>query len=927
MSEANNSETSTDGPDWRERQSWAQQQGLGSRTGAAGREFFRALGSDARDGLGRLKNSLPALPRRRPKDQAPAEAIDEPPFSPPPRNRSTFLRLIGRAFAGVAIVMLIVAVGFGGAMFWALHDLPLDAADADVAATEPTILLEAANGDSLGRVGQFKIASVPSEDFSPYLVDAVLAVEDRRFYSHFGVDPRGIARALRRNMEAGEIVEGGSTITQQLVKMLVLDDSRTLTRKVREAFTAIWLETRLSKDEILSRYLNLVYMGANAHGMPAAARLYFDKDVSDLTLSEAAMLAGIIRAPSEYSPLRDLNLAQSRAETVLHAMVESGAIDEAEAEQALAEPATLKRPQMAAEASTWFADWAAEEAAAMAGSFAGSLHVRTTLDSAVQRIAEEAVNRGLSEIGAGKGISQAALVAMRPDGAVVAMVGGRDYEESQFNRAVQAQRQPGSAFKLFVYYAALRNGLRPDDRVEDAPIDVDGWKPENFGDEEYGVVTLGQAFALSINRVAARLALDVGIDEVIRAAHDLGLDAPLGEHPSLALGTEEVSLLDLTSAYAAVAAGSAPVEPWGILALGREDQEQLYSMGPPDVTRRSLGPERDDLIRLLQLTVAEGTGRHAQLPGFAAGKTGTSQNHRDAWFIGFNEALIVGVWVGNDDGSPMDEVTGGSLPALIWKDFVSRATPLVGRGEDAIAAGPADELGGVLYGDMPPGACNYEACATEYRSFRASDCTYQPYDGPRQMCPIQLEGGTPVAAIPQPFGEASLQGASADPFLVPVSEGPSDVPVEAFPEMVAEVAPQIIEEPVSEGPAPAFCDVSACAAAYNSFRASDCTFQPYGGGAREICTKSGISGEGEPLAIAEPPPESEAPVVEAPAPQGPIVLLSDGTPVVLPAEIFGQPAMQNACNVAACAAEYSSFNPADCTFQPLDGGPRQLCTR
>jgi hypothetical protein len=356
-------------------------------------------------------------------------------------------------------------------------------------------------------------------------------------------------------------------------------------------------------------------------------------------------------------------------------------------------------------------------------------------------------------------------------------------------------------------------------------------------------------------------------------------------------------------------------------------------MGAPDIARLPLGPERDDLIRMLRLTVAEGTGRHAQLPGFAAGKTGTSQNHRDAWFIGFNEALIVGVWVGNDDGSPMDEVTGGSLPALIWKDFVSRATPLVGRSEDVIATGQADQPGGALFGEAQPGACNYEACAAEYRSFRASDCTYQPYDGPRQMCPIPVEG-TPVAGLPQPSGEASLQGspnASADPFLVPISEGSSNLPVEAFPETVAEVTPEITEEPIPDGPAPAFCDVDACAATYNSFRASDCTFQPFGGGPREICAKSGISGGGAPQPVAEPVPQSQEPiagtVAEAPVAEGPIILLQDGTPVVLPAEIFGQPAVQAACNVAACAAEYSSFNAADCTFQPLDGGPRQLCTR
>jgi penicillin-binding protein 1A len=935
-----------------------------TRTAAAAGEFWRALRADFGAWASRAKRF-----RWRPERSSPVIA----PAPAPAARRSTTLRVFRGFMKGSLALAVIAAVGLGVAMFWALHDLPLEAAEAEVA--EPTILLEAADGEPIGRVGQFKIADAARADFSDHLVNAVLSIEDRRFYAHFGVDPRGIARAFRRNMEAGEVVEGGSTITQQLVKMLVLDNEQTFTRKFREAVTAVWLETRLSKDEILTRYLNLVYMGASAHGMPAAARIYFDKDVSELTLAEAAMLAGVIRAPSDYNPLRDMEVARGRAELVLDAMVESGAIDAEAAEQARAEPAILKHPEMAAESGTWFADWAADEAAAVAGSFRGTLRVRTTLDPAIQRLAEQAVNQGLAEVGVPKGISQAALVAMRPDGSVVAMVGGRDYEESQFNRAVQAQRQPGSAFKLFVYFAALRKGFDLDDVIEDAPVEVDGWKPENFGGEEYGRVTLAEAFAKSINRVAARLALEVGIPEVMAAARDLGLDAPLGEHPSLALGTEEVTLLDLTGAYASVAAGSAPVQPWGISAFGTDEQEKLYSMGPPAEPRQSLEPYWSRLVTLLQMTVEQGTGRHAAIEGgFAAGKTGTSQNHRDAWFIGFNEALIVGVWVGNDDGTPMDEVTGGSLPATIWKNFVTQATPLVGQ--DAIASAPSDGLGGAMLSAAEPGLCNVSACAAEYRSFRPSDCTYQPYDGPRRLCDIPPEGGvTPVAGwqqlapgvmVPQqlpghepllgrspilngqqplreqPMAASAEQGGyglcdlsaceaeyssfrASDCTYQPYGGGPrqscdkgsgatqtlADTSAEVMPEAMTS---EVIPEALPEQPGQASCDVNACAAEYNSFRASDCTFQPLGGGPRQICTKAG---GGEPLSLGEAIPIEAAPAEAAPG-QEPVALIYHGLP--------GQ-AAPSACDVAACAAEYSSFDPASCTFQPLEGGPRQICMR
>jgi len=318
---------------------------------------------------------------------------------------------------------------------------------------------------------------------------------------------------------------------------------------------------------------------------------------------------------------------------------------------------------------------------------------------------------------------------MFPNGAVVAMVGGRNYQESEFNRAVQAMRQPGSAFKLFVYYAALRKGMSPRDRTEDAPFEIDGWSPENFDGRYRGSVSLAEAFARSLNAATARLALEVGLDEVSAAARDLGIDAPLQQTPSLALGSSEVSLLDLTGAYASVRAGIAPIEPWGIAAFGTGDQSQLFTLGPAVKPERPLGSHHETLVGLLNLVVERGTGRAARLDGFAAGKTGTSQNYKDAWFIGFSELLVVGVWVGNDDGMPMNKVTGGRLPARIWKDFMREALSLAAAraraGGDVAAGAQADGAG-------PP--CNYRACARAYRSFRAADCSFQPYAGPRRFC-------------------------------------------------------------------------------------------------------------------------------------------------------------------------------------------------
>jgi 1A family penicillin-binding protein len=727
-----------------------------------------------------------------------------------------------RRFAiGIGALAIVGAFVLSGAMLWVILDMPPERSGD---AARPALLLEAAGGDSLGRFGPLKFADAARADFPDRLVQAVLSIEDRRFYSHFGIDPMGIARALRRNAEAGEIVEGGSTITQQLVKMRIFGNDRTLARKLREALTAIWLELRLGKEEILTRYLNNVYLGAGAYGMPAAARLYFDKRLDQLNVAEVAMLAGLIKAPSQYNPLRDPEGARDRAAVVIDAMVTNGAIDSQTAADAKAQPAALHPTTVSSQAGSWFADWVGKEAVGVTGSFTRSVRVRTTLDTRLQRLAEDVINSSLAREGARAGASQAALVALRPDGAVLAMVGGRDYRDSQFNRAVEANRHPGSAFKLFVYLAALRKGLGPNDTINAGPIEINGWEPENFGGHEYGRVTLADAFARSINTAAVRLAMDVGLDEVIRAARDLGIDAKLPKVPSLALGAAEVSLLDLTGAFASVRAGRMHVEPWGIAAFGPEGQVEgqarLQTMGPPMVgSQQSLGRYQQPMIDLLRGVVEHGTGRAAALNGFAAGKTGTSQNHRDAWFIGFNESLIVGVWVGNDDGTPMHRVVGGTLPASIWKRFMTEAAGMVAQGEPP-AANVSD--GGSAQASSQPQAspasqgsqasqptqasssepqqaqCDYRACASR-RSFRASDCTYQPYSGPRRSCDMRARPATSPEQVSRP--------------------------------------PNPGEAPPTQARAQAQCNMDVCSRFYSSFNSSDCTYQPYGGGARRVCDR------------------------------------------------------------------------------------------
>jgi len=542
--------------------------------------------------------------------------------------------------------------------------------------TQSAITLESDGGNVFATRGVFKGEKITSAELPTHLAQAVIAIEDRRFYHHGGVDVRGGLRALWRNTQAGATREGGSTITQQVARLMFLSQERSLRRKVQEALLAVWLERQLTKEEILLRYLNTAFFGAGAYGADAAAKRYFGKRAKDLSLSEAAMLAGLVRAPSQLAPTRNFGGAKERAETVLEAMVETGAITAKEAETARAQSVDLRTPPDTPPGTNYFVDMVTADLRRLLGSAPGDLTLRTTMNLELQRLAEGVIERRLEAEGAKKNATQAALIAMRPDGGIVALVGGRDYDESQFNRATQARRQAGSLFKLFVYLTAFQKGYTPQSVLVDRPIQIGEWEPQNASGGFRGSVSLRAAFAQSINTIAVQLAEKVGVAAIAETAKRMGVQSNLPLVPSLALGSGEVTLMEMTRAFAAVSAGVETIEPYAIRAIGGP-QQSLYTRANtgPEVTGQ-LGESRAMMLELLQAVVTEGTGKAARLPNTpVVGKTGTSQEYRDAWFIGFTPDLVVGVWVGNDDNSPMTKVVGGDLPASIWRDFVGRAAP------------------------------------------------------------------------------------------------------------------------------------------------------------------------------------------------------------------------------------------------------------
>ncbi|MEQ9812018.1 MAG: PBP1A family penicillin-binding protein [Azospirillaceae bacterium] len=537
----------------------------------------------------------------------------------------------------------------------------------------PAISIDAADGSALNRYGDLTGDYVTVDELPDHLIDAVLAIEDRRFYGHPGVDPIGITRALIANIAAGRAVQGGSTITQQLAKNLFLTPERSYWRKAQEAVLALWLELNYTKDEILTAYLNRVYLGSGAYGVDAAARTYFGVSARDVTLRQAAMLAGLLAAPSRLAPTNDLDAANQRADVVLAAMVDAGFLTEAEIILAGADQPITDTARPRAGEARYFTDWVMGDLPDYVGYASADLAVDTTLDPALQAIVERTVEHWLGTEGAARGAAQAAVVVMAPDGAVLAMQGGRSYQESQFNRATQALRQPGSAFKPFVYLAGLAAGLTPSSPILDAPIERGGWSPENYSDGYQGEITLTQALATSANTAAVRVLEHAGVDAAIRIAARLGITSPLNRDLSLALGTSEVTLLELTGAYAAFANEGRPVIPYGIRVVRLRDGTTAFERRPGGLPAAVPAQAVAQLNTMLATVMTEGTGRNAAVGWTAAGKSGTSQDFRDAWFIGFTGDLVVGVWVGNDDGRPMDRVTGGGLPARIWHDIVAGA--------------------------------------------------------------------------------------------------------------------------------------------------------------------------------------------------------------------------------------------------------------
>ena len=584
------------------------------------------------------------------------------------RSRISLLRLL---YWGAVLSLWAVILGVGLVIWVGAHLPPIQSLE--IPKRPPTIEIVGVDGSVLAQRGEMAGANVALKDLPAYLPEAFIAIEDRRFYSHHGVDPYGILRAALTNALHRGVSQGGSTLTQQLAKNLFLTQERTLQRKLQEAELAIWLERKYSKAEILELYLNRVYFGSGAYGVEAASQRYFGKSARTVSLTEAAMLAGLVKSPSRLAPNRNPEGAEKRAQTVLAAMAESKFITEAQAQASIAHPAISVKPAGAGTIN-YVADWIGEVLDDLVGQIEQSIVVETTIDPKLQSVAEAVVIDELAAKSAKFNVTQGALVAMSADGAVRAMVGGRNYAESQYNRAVTAKRQPGSAFKPFVYLTAIEAGLTPETIRLDAPLDVRGWKPENYSHEYFGPVTLTQALAMSLNTVAVRLGLEVGPKNVVRTAHRLGISSKLEVNASIALGTSEVSLTELVGAYAPFANGGLSVSPHVVTRIKTLDGKVIY-FRQKDEPNQVIEPRNVAMMNvMMEQTLISGTARKAEIPGWiAAGKTGTSQDFRDAWFIGYTANLVTGVWLGNDDNSPTKKATGGGLPVEAWTRFMRAA--------------------------------------------------------------------------------------------------------------------------------------------------------------------------------------------------------------------------------------------------------------
>lgn len=642
-------------------------------------------------------------PQKRParsqmhRDQEKSHRDHEKPRATKPRRS-----LIGRLFYWSVVIGLwgIIALG----VLVAYHASKLPPIDQlAVPKRPPNIAILGSDGTLLANRGETGGREISLSELPPYLPQAFIAIEDRRFYTHAGIDPIGIARALVRNiMRAGGGMQGGSTLTQQLAKNLFLTQERTASRKIQEAILALWLERKYSKNEILELYLNRVYFGSGAYGVEGAAQKYFGKSAREVTIAEAAILGGLVQSPSRLAPTRNPDAAHARAALVLAAMLREGFISDAQMKEALARPADAQKSKTA-NSVLYAADHIIDRLDDLIGSIEGDLIVTTTLNPMMQAAAEKALTDELTAKGQKFGVSQGAVLAMDPDGAIRAFVGGRNYSESQFDRVTNARRQPGSAFKAFVYLAALEKGLTPDTMREDAPVNVKGWQPENYAKDYRGPVTLTEALSQSLNTVAVRLGLEVGPRIVATTAQRLGIRSKLDANASIALGTSAVTPLELVSAYASFANGGVSVEPYVITEVITREGDLLYTR--PDATpHQVIDPTiLANFNVMMRETVKSGTAKKVDLPGWdAAGKTGTSQDFRDAWFIGYTGALVTGVWLGNDDNSPTKNVAGGSLPVEIWSRFMKQALaktkPVILPASDLPQSDLFSVLGRALFG-------------------------------------------------------------------------------------------------------------------------------------------------------------------------------------------------------------------------------------
>lgn len=555
-------------------------------------------------------------------------------------------------------------ITFAGWLLYCVLTLP-DIDQAVARTRQPSTTITAENGNEVKTFGSVYSEVIRLNELPSYVPDAIISTEDRRFYAHFGFDIVAFTRAMLTNIFMGRYAQGGSTITQQVAKNLFLTSQKNIKRKTQELLLAFWLEHKFSKEQILTLYLNRVYLGAGTYGIEAASQKYFQKSSRDMNLLEAAIIAGMLKAPSRYNPIASAERAKARAKVVLQNMVNNDALTERQMKYALTLPVGEDKSYKV-QGADYFADWVYREVNDYIGERDNDIYVYTTLDQKIQENAEKILREAVLAA-KNRNVSEGAVVVLNKSGEVKAMVGGIDYRKSQFNRAVTALRQPGSAFKPFVYLTALQNGWKREDRIDDVPLSIGKWKPENYDKKYYGSVTLDEALMKSLNLATVNLSESLSRKDIIRTAKKMGISTPVENTPSLALGTFEVKVIDMATAYSAIANGGYATWPHAIKEIYTRDGYQLYQREADTENLILDAGAVKDLTKMLEKVISQGTGRRAKIPGFAAGKTGTTQDYRDAWFVGFTDEYVIAVWVGNDDNSPMKGVTGGTLPAEIWR--------------------------------------------------------------------------------------------------------------------------------------------------------------------------------------------------------------------------------------------------------------------